>query len=203
MKKIDLPISRRFVTRTIDMHEALKDLASGKIDKIPLGTIDFGVSGKDLDQARANGGMVIWSAICLDERLDSVITKFVFSSEDIKNHKGRQFFTNRIMKDDHFSYAVKKKLIVEIVNSESLLEGPEKGEVDKTLKDVMDFRNAFAHGEVIFEEDKGCVLSYWKGGPQRDVLSEEYWQKLENTFKRAHELVEKAFANQGVPVSTE
>jgi hypothetical protein len=203
MKKVDLPISRRFATRTIDMREALKDLASGKIDKIPLGTIDFGVSGKDLDHARANGGMVIWSAICLDEKLDSVITRFVFPSEDIKNHKGRQFFTNRIMKDDHFSYAVKKKLIVEIVNSESLLEGPEKGELDKTLKDVMDFRNAFAHGEVIFEEDKGCVLSYWKGGPQRDVLSEEYWEKLENTFKRAHELIEKAFANQGVPVSTE
>lgn len=199
MKKIDLPITRIFATRMVDMQEALKELASGKITKIPLGTIDFGVSGKVLDQARANGGMVIWSAICLEEKLDTVITRFIFSSEDTQNNKGREFFANRIIQDDHFSYSVKKGLVVDIVNSESLLEGREKDELSKVLKDVMDFRNAFAHGDMIFQEDKGCVLSYWRAGAKRDVLSEEYWQKLEVSFKRAHELIDRALANQSTP----
>lgn len=198
MKELNLPITQRFATRTVDVHEALKDLASGKIDKIPLGTIYFGTSGKALNQVRANGGMVIWSATCLEEKLDALIIRFVFSVEDRQNQKGRQFFATRIMKSDHLSYAAKKILVVEIVNRESLLKGRDKADLEKTLKDVMDFRNAFAHGEVTFEEDKGCVLSYWRGGPKRDVLSEEYWSKLENIFKRADQLVEQAFANIGV-----
>jgi hypothetical protein len=186
----------------VDIREALKDLTSGKIDKIPLGTIDFGTSSKDLNQARANGGIVIWSATCLEEKIDSLITQFIFSFEDSQNKKGRQFFANRIMKSDHLSYAAKKSLVVDIVNSDSLLESHNKADLEKALKDVMDFRNAFAHGEIKFEEGTGCVLSYWRGGHKRDVLSEDYWNKLETIFKRADQLVEQAFANLGVATKT-
>jgi len=198
MKELNLPITQKFATRPVDMREALKDLTSGKIDKIPLGTIDFGTSGKDLNQARANGGIVIWSATCLEEKLDSLIIQFVFSFEDSKNKKGRQFFANRIMKSDHLSYSAKKSLVVDIVNSESLLESRDKADLEKSLKDVMDFRNAFAHGEITFEEGTGCILSYWRGGRKRDILSEDYWNKLETIFKRADRLVEQAFAKLGV-----
>ena len=198
MKELNLPITQKFATRSVDMREALKDLTSGKIDKIPLGTIDFGTSGKDLNQARANGGIVIWSATCLEEKLDSLIIQFVFSFEDSQNKKGRQYFANRIMKSDHLSYSAKKSLGVDIVNSESLLEGRDKADLEKSLKDVMAFRNAFAHGDITFEEGTGCVLSYWRGGHKRDVLSEDYWNKLETIFKMADRLVEQAFANLGV-----
>jgi hypothetical protein len=198
MKELKLPITQKFATRPVDMHEALKDLTSGKIDKIPLGTIDLGTSGKDLNQARANGGIVIWSATCLEEKLDSLIIQFIFSFEDSQSKKGRQFFVNRIMKSDHLSYSAKKSLVVDIVNIESLLEGHDKDDLGKSLKDVMDFRNAFAHGEITFEEGTGCVLSYWRGGPKREILSEDYWNKLETIFKRADRLVEQAFASLGV-----
>jgi hypothetical protein len=179
----------------MDMHEAVKDLASGKTDKIPLSSIDIGTSGKDLNQARVNGGMVIWSATCIETKLESLIIRFAFSSEDTQNQKGRQFFENKIVKSDHLSYAAKKGLVVNIVNSESLLKGRDKDDLEKSLKDVMDFRNSFAHGDVVFEEDKGCLLNYWRGGPKRDILTEEYWNNLESIFKRADELVEKAFLN--------
>jgi hypothetical protein len=197
MKELNLPITQRFATRTVDMDEALKDLASGKIDRIPLGTIDVGVSGKELNHARSNGGMVIWSATCLEEKLDSLIIQFVFSSDDSRNQRGKQFFMSKIIKSDYLSYVAKKSIVVDIVNNESLLEGREKHRLEKALKDVMDFRNAFAHGDVTFEEDNGCVLSYWRGGPKRDILSEEYWDRLEDTFKSADRLLEQAFAKLG------
>lgn len=194
MKELNLPITQKFATRAVDMREALNDLVSGKISRIPLGSIDFGTSGKELNQARSNGGMVIWSATCLEEKLDSIIVRFVFSFEIGQNQRGRQFFTSRIIKSDYLSFAAKKSLIIDIMQSESLLNGRDKADLEKTLKGVMDFRNAFAHGEVTYEEGKGCVLSYWRGGPKMDVLTEEYWEKLENTFKRADELVDQAFA---------
>ena len=146
--------------------------------------------------------MVIWSATCLEEKLDSLIIQFIFSLDKSRNQRGKLFFTSRIIKSDYLSYAAKKNLVVDIVNNESLLEGRNKADLEKALKDVMDFRNAFAHGDVIFEEDKGCVLSYWRGGPKRDILSEEYWDRLEDTFKSTDRLLERAFAKLGAAMKT-
>jgi len=191
MKKIDVPIERTFATQAINLHEALKDLFSGKKTIIPLGTIDFSRE-KDLDQARTNGGLIIWSAICLEQKLESVITKYMFPrSEQANENRGRDFFLSRIIKADHFSYAVKKTLVIEIVSEGSLLEGRDKNELIKNLKKVMDYRNMFAHGNIIFEENKGCVLYYWSGGSKQNVLTNEYWETLENCFKSAHELVDQ------------
>lgn len=201
MKKLELPITRKFATRAVNIHEAQKDIASGKTDSIAFGTIDFGTSSKELDQARAHGGMVIWSASCIEDKLDSLIIRFVFSSEDKQDNKGMQFFANEIVKSNNLSYAAKKGLVVHIVNRESLLKGSNKTTLEKKLKDVMDFRNSFAHGDVIFQEDKGCVLNYWMGGPKSVILNEEYWSKLEDTFKKADELIEKALSELPVAIN--
>ena len=206
MRKIDLPITRRFATQVVDMREAYKDLASGKKQIIPLGTIDFGVSGKELDQARINGGLIIWSTICLEEKLELIITRFLFHPlGETHKHKGREFFSNKIIKADLLSYSAKKGLTIDIVNSESLLKGREKSDLEKALKDIMDYRNAFAHGDIIYEAEKGCILSYWMAGSKTDVLTEEYWKKLEHCFDKVHSLVDKVIDNMepGLPTIEE
>ena len=191
MKKIDLPIERRFTTQPIDLNEALKELTTGKSTIIPLGTINLS-TGKDLDQARINGGLIIWSAICLEHKLESIIAQYMFPhSEQANKSRGKDFFLSRIIKADHFSYAVKKALVIDIVSENSLLDGRDKNELIKTLKKVMDYRNMFAHGNIIYEENKGCVLHYWSGGPKQDVLSDEYWETLEKSFKSAHDLIDQ------------
>lgn len=192
MKKIDLPIARSFATQSIDIIEAYKDLASGKKKSIQFSTIDFSVAGKDLDQARVNGGMIIWSAICLEQKLESIITKYIFpTSKQTDENKGRSFFSNRVIKADHFSYAVKKNLIIAIVHDESLLEGRDKDRLPAVLKKVMEFRNMFAHGDIMFEDNIGCVLRYWSGGPKEEVLTDEYWENLEDCFRDAHTLADQ------------
>lgn len=191
MKKIDLPIERSFATQAIDLHEALKDLSSGKNKIILLGTIDLSM-GKDLDQARTNGVLIIWSAICLEQKLESIIAKYIFPhAEQNDKKRGRDFFLSRIIKADHFSYAVKKALIIDIMSEGSLLEGRDKDELIKNLRKVMDYRNMFAHGNIIYEENKGCVLHYWSGGSKQDVLTDEYWGILEKCFKGAHDLLDQ------------
>ncbi len=195
MKRIDLPIERTFTTQPVDMHEAYKDLASGKKTIIPLGTIDFS-TGKDLDQARTNGGLIIWSSICLEQKLESIITTYIFpTSSKTEKNKGRHFFSNRIIKADHFSYAVKKGLVIDIVNEESLLEGRDKDKLSNALKQVMDFRNRFAHGDIIYEEKNGCVLCYWSGGHKKEILNDEYWTNLEDCFRSGHNLVDQIIGN--------
>ncbi|UCG48835.1 MAG: hypothetical protein JSU94_03455 [Phycisphaerales bacterium] len=148
MKRIELPISRSFATRPIDIWEARKKLASGECTKIPLGSIDFSCCGKELDQARTNGGLIIWSAICLEQKLERVITRYMFPNTEAPNGRGRKFFESNIVKGDILSYAAKKRLAVNLVNDAGLLKGKDKDEFSRVLKKVMDFRNAFAHGGI-------------------------------------------------------
>ena len=191
MKKIDLPIERTFATQAIDLTEALKDLSSGKKTIIPLGTIDFSM-GKDLDQARTNGRLIIWSAICLEQKLESIIAKYMFPhSEQDDEKKGKDFFLTRIIKADHFSYSVKKNLIIAIVQDDSLLDGRDKNRLPAVLKKVMEFRNMFAHGDIMFEDGIGCVLRFWSGGPKKEVLTDEFLENIEECFRSAHNLTDQ------------
>ncbi|MBI4654544.1 MAG: hypothetical protein HY752_06075 [Nitrospirae bacterium] len=191
MKKIDLPIQRQFATRSIDLEEALRDLASGNKKIVSFGTIDFSV-GKDLDQARINGGLIIWSAICLEQKFESIITDYMFpQKEQIEEHRGRLFFSDRIIKADHFSYSVKKNLIIAIMHDDSLLEGRDKDRLASVLKKVMEYRNMFAHGDIMFEDGIGCVLRFWSGGTKKEVLNDEFWGYLEDCFKDAHVLIDQ------------
>lgn len=191
MKKINLPITHAFSTQSIDLQDVYKELNFGKKKMIPIGSIDFS-EGKDIDQARINGGLIIWCSICLEQKLESIIVKFIFPSlKENSVHKGRSFFSNRIIRADHFSYSTKKGLVIDIVNDESLLIGKEKDHLSKILKQVMDFRNAFAHGDITYEVDKGCVLRYWKGGLKMDILTDEYWKNIEECFQSAHTLTDQ------------
>jgi hypothetical protein len=190
MRRVDLPISRSFATRAIDLKKAVEELASGKSKKIPIGSIDFSC-GKELDEARRNGGLIIWCAICLEQKLESIIARYVFPHSETNSDRGRQFFVSKIIKADIMTYGQKKSLVISLVNDEELLRGRDKDTLSKVLKKVMDFRNAFAHGEIDYEEGSGCVLHYWTGSATRDILNDDYWKSIEACFKVAHDLADK------------
>jgi hypothetical protein len=62
------------------------------------------------------------------------------------------------MKNNFFSFAEKRRLVLDIVSGESLLEEKDRKELDGKLYGVMEYRNAFAHGGSEFHISKGCVL---------------------------------------------
>jgi hypothetical protein len=188
MKEINLPISRHFVSRAINLEKAKEDLASKK--EVSFGTIDFSC-GKELDQARANGGKIIWCAICVEKKLEEIISTYMFPQKVLTNNKGKSFFLTRILNSDLFSYSAKKRLTINIVNEGDLLEGKEKNQLSNVLKKVMEFRNAFAHGDIVYHVDRGCVLKFWQSDPQQAILNDDYWNKIEECFNIAHFLCDQ------------
>ncbi len=70
-------------------------------------------------------------------------------------------------------------------------------DLEKALKDTMDYRNAFAHGDIVYETDQGCILTFWVGSSRREPLTDEYWESLESCFKKAHALVDKVITKMG------
>jgi len=190
MKKIDLPITQSFASRPIDMHQARADLESGNATQILISTIDFGECSKIMEQARINGGKVIWSTTCLEQKLEHIITQFLFpESSEVKSIRKR-FFSHKIMSTNSFSFSSKKVCVSEILNEAERINGKTKDLFAQSVKKVMDYRNAFAHGELSHEDGKGCILEHWIGQAQRDVLDDDYWDKLTEWFSKAHEVAD-------------
>ena len=94
---------------------------------------------------------------------------------------------------------LKRKLIAHIISEQNLLEGSNKNEFEKLMKDVMSVRNAFAHGRLS-SDDKRVWLSFFEGTPRKEELTDDYLTKVETllgkAFDKAFELAVKIGATK-------
>ena len=114
------------------------------------------------EQARLNRLQVIEGALSIEHQLNAIILHYFFGS----SHPRRATFESLILDSDWCSFAAKRKLITQIVNEQKLLEGQDKADFDKLMRDVMSARNAFTHGKLASDE-KNVWLSYFEGRPQK------------------------------------
>jgi hypothetical protein len=89
-------------------------------------------------EAEMNRLKVIQGALSVEHQLDAVITHYFFGS----SHERRAAFESLVLKSDWCSFAAKRKLVTHIINEQNLLQGREKAEFDKLMRDVMSVRNA-------------------------------------------------------------
>lgn len=171
-----------------------------KIEAVNLDTgekieeIDITKAKEDLIQARKNGGNVIYTTIVIEQKLNEIISKYLFGN-DTPNIK-RDFFVKNILCTSHISFSAKKALVLEILDVQEFFEksasandeqkssaNQNKCEFDKLLKNVMTYRNAFAHGELKHESPTGCILNYHSGRHQSLMLDDEFWTKIEKEYE--------------------
>jgi hypothetical protein len=155
-------------------------------DGQPVDTHEVIAIRKQFDQ---NAKEVIFSALASESILKDQITAFF-----VTDNGKEALFHETISSSDQFSFAVAMRVFEAILRKTSALPDSEIGELKDLLGKVMHYRNAMTHGRVIQETTK-LVLHYYKGGPRNDEITDEYWEKLEGRFKRAHELLEKAVSN--------
>jgi len=58
----------------------------------------------------------------------------------------------------------------------------------------MDYRNNFAHNSVKYETGRGCYLT-------NTTLDNAYWNKVEETFRKAYNLLTEVVDALRLPVS--
>src|SRR5205814_5689397 len=113
---------------------------------------------------------------------NGVILHYFFGA----SHERRAAFESLILNSDWCSFAAKRKLITHIINEQNLLEGRDKSDFDKLMRDVMSVRNAFAHGKLSSDE-KRVWLWFFEGRPREEELTDDYLTEIETLLREAFE----------------
>ncbi|MBN1359197.1 MAG: hypothetical protein JW993_01325 [Sedimentisphaerales bacterium] len=189
MKKIRLLKTQGFTT-TIDRHNIPKDQVSeidGKmIVKLP--TIDIAAGNKELDVARDNGAEIVYATTSIEQKLEDVLLTYFFGPF-VGPDPRRDFFVYNVLQSSGLQFSFKKGLVCKIAAECDLLEGKTRSTLEGHLKKIMDWRNAFAHGRLQHDAQRGSSLRYYMGSPQVLALTDEYWSTVEKCFEETHAIL--------------
>ena len=189
MREINLPISNTF-SLTVQMNKL--DLKNAKQEGdaflVPLGNVVDPSKNKDIEISRLNGGKVLYATTSIEKITEKILIQYFIGP--FQGHDERRVnFENDVIQSSSFSYSFKKELIKKIVVQHDLLNGKQKNKLNKYLKDIMVWRNAFAHGNIKFNDPKGCLIEYYSGKKRELYLTDQYWTLVENTYSDCETLL--------------
>jgi len=199
MKEIQLPITQTIsMPLKADLSKAV-DLGNGNF-RIDIGEVSSNDYAPLIETARRNGGNILYATTSIEQQLEYILMEY-FMGPFIKHEERRVLFEREILQSTALGYRAKKELISTIVKHNHLLDTKTLSSLQKRLKQVMDWRNAFAHGKLIYDTVAGCSLRYYSGGAKSQPLTDEYWTEVENGFKECIELL-KAVQNELYRIQT-
>ncbi|WP_051333345.1 hypothetical protein [Aliagarivorans marinus] len=191
MKEIELPSVPKFM---VSMNkETMVPEPSHVQDGTPwfsFGKIDFGQTNELLSIVKSNGAKILYATTWLESRLEEILMQF-FMGEDEFTSERSYLFKHEVLESSGFSFSFKKETCIKIINHLNLLKGKNKDKLPKLLKNIMSWRNAFAHGTLGYDGAKGCFIDFYQGGQQRLLLDDEFWVECESTFTSAHECIDQ------------
>jgi hypothetical protein len=140
-----------------------------------------GVKEALLGTAHENRLSVIASALSVERELEAIILHYFLG----ESHDRRDAFESLILRSDWCSFSAKLRLVMHIVEEQSLLQDSERNAFEKLLRKVMSFRNAFAHGRMHGDTEKRVFLSYFESKPREVQLTDDYLTRIELTLHEA------------------
>lgn len=185
MRKISLPANNTF-SIPISLKGVDKPDDGGKVYLGCVGPNEISMLGT----ARENGMHIVWSTVCLEKRLEDVITDYFFGKTNSPTSR-RNLFLNEVLQSSSFQFSFKKSLVGTIVKETEALKGKESSSLQGSLKKIMTWRNAFSHGTLKYDTRDGVLLSYFSGGQQTIILNDEFWDHVEDVFKKCTSHVDK------------
>ena len=166
-----------------------------------LGELDTKVK-EDLVQVRRNTGNIISTTIVIEQKISDIISNYLFGA--FRPNTQRDFFEREILCSSRLSSAAKIPVLLKILDELKYFEvlpasndkrkkdtKKKAKEFEDLLRKVLEYRNAFAHGELKYESPTGCILNYHSRDRKKCVLDEKFWDKLEDRYQELLEILNK------------
>lgn len=193
MREINLPITQTVsITinpREFDLSKSV-DVGGGR-RQISLGTIYDEKTGAVMETARRNGGKILYATTSIEQTLESMLLNY-FMGPFVEHEDRRVMFEHEVLQSSALTFRAKKDLAIMIIHNDNLVEGTKKNAIQKHLKSIMEWRNAFAHGKIQHDTKRGCFIRYYSGDTKTITLDDQYWDDVEKTFRECVELLKKA-----------
>lgn len=138
------------------------------------------------DEITRKRGMVISSALLIEELLEVMITDTFFNKEVDKITKEKELFEGAMLEREFFTFMSKWYVFRELCHNHPSLNTKDRSDLLTELKEIVGIRNKFAHGEVVFKEGKNPTLIYYENGKKEQILSDSYFEELRVKFARVH-----------------
>lgn len=190
MREIDLPTGHT-AQMSIDLHNLPPPNESGTIS---FGKISFAESSQAVAMARKNGGHIVYGAIEMSQKMEDVIANHFFGSNPYPPEE-KSFFKNEVLSSPQLTSQFKKELFKKIVNKCNVLEGKAKHTFYRGLDEISTWRNAFAHGKLVYDSKGVVILEYYANGHKILELNDQYWNLVEETFQTVQKQLD-ALVNQ-------
>ncbi len=193
MREINLPITQTvsftFNPGAFDLSKSV-DVGNGR-RQISLGTIYDEKTAATMETARRNGGKILYATTSIEQTLESILLNY-FMGPFTEHEDRRVMFEHKVLQSSALSFRAKKDLAIKIIHKDDLLEGTKKNAAQKHLKNIMELRNAFAHGKIQHDTERGCFIRYYSGETKTLTLDDLYWNDVEKTFRECVELLKEA-----------
>jgi len=199
MREINLDVSQTIVF-------GFKQDSSGKVkvdvddsgrESASMGS--FGsVEQQEINIAKGNGGKILYATTSVEKKLEKIILHYFIGAFDntdglSEHNRRRQLFNDEVLQSSSFSFSFKKQLLRVMLDKAEpvILKGEIRSNIQGDLKKIMTWRNAFAHGDLLYDTRKGVVLKYYSNGPQKLTMDDDFWELVEKTFKQLNERLEE------------
>lgn len=189
MKRIKLPISTTFAM-SIDMQNITEDnikVVDGQ-KVIHFGTFEPAKHNDDISTIHSNGAQVLYAATSIEKKVESIILVYFFG-QVLGINKERDFFSYELLQSSALTFSFKKELLQKIVSNKKLLKGKRKNSLQLNMKNIIEWRNAFAHGKVNHDNNIGFKLAYYSSSHKTIELNDPYWIQVEKCFKDTEQLL--------------
>lgn len=129
-----------------------------------------------------NGSEIISATIMIEDRMIEAVSKILFGASNDKTEY-REFYANEIMGTSGFSYTFKRRVFTRLLEHFKIIEQEKINNLKARLNKIMEWRNAFAHGQVLHECNVGFVLQYYRDGQQKLLLNDRFFEIVEETIR--------------------
>ncbi len=138
------------------------------------------------DEITKKRGRVLSSALLIEELLEVIITDTFFNKDIGKITKEKELFEGAMLEREFFTFMSKWKVFKELCNNHPALNAQNRPDLLTKIKEIINIRNRFAHGKVIFREGKNPTLVYYENGKKEKLLDDSYFEELRVKFNSLH-----------------
>jgi hypothetical protein len=174
----------------------IRFIISGTVRVSPEGT-DLKEAWNKMNAARNNKLKILEAALTIEDRIVSIISHWFFG----RTHDRKSSFDSQILKSETCTFATKRRLLNDIIEQGGFLEAKEKDRLASSLRKVMSFRNAFAHGELSSDGSK-VWLSYFERSPKEQELTDEFLTLVETALFETHDALKELALKTGTNLAS-